>query len=61
MLRPAGPAAWGIPGSYRDALERRRSVPIRSQRAVMAAMGLERDAADRGAWLPEYFSGKHAR
>ena len=44
MLRPAGPAAWGIPGSYRDALERRRIVPMRSRRAVMAAMGLEPDA-----------------
>lgn len=44
MGRPAGPAAWGIPGSYRDALERRRNVPMRSRRAVMAAMGLDPDA-----------------
>ena len=41
MPGPAGPAAWGIPGSYRDAHERRRVVPLRSRRAVMAAMGLD--------------------
>ncbi|MEO8247116.1 MAG: 4-alpha-glucanotransferase [Chloroflexota bacterium] len=44
MPGPTGPAAWGIPGSYRDAHERRRVVPLRSRRAVMAAMGLDPDA-----------------
>lgn len=36
----ADPAAWGIPGSYRDALERRHVIPIRSRMAVLEAMDL---------------------
>lgn len=41
MDRSGDAGAWGVPASYRDAFERRRTVSPRSRRAALRAMGVE--------------------